>query len=132
MNSGGGSTNKGKNFCCIFFAIHIFYEFNFCIQSLHCQDTKRQQTGEGLTKLEQQKEPTAKEATKQFADRVRRFYNSENLRERVSDDVEKSKFTQQEWYTASISTSTILDKKLKESKTLLFFVGLDQHSTYTS
>ena len=65
----------------------------------------------------------AKEATKQFADRVRRFYNSENLRERVSDDVEKSKFTQQEWYTASISTSTILDEKLKESKTLLFFVG---------
>ena len=69
------------------------------------------------------KKVPAKEAAKQFSDRVRRHYSSRNLRERLCDDVEKSKYSQQEWYTASESTSNILDQRLKEPRSLLFFKG---------
>ena len=37
--------------------------------------------------------------------------------------MEKSKYSQQEWYTASESTSNILNQKLKETNVLLFYKG---------
>lgn len=69
------------------------------------------------------KKVPAKEAAIQFADRVRRHFDVEVLRERIADDVEKSKFSQMDWNQASDLTSNILDQKLKEPRSLLFFRG---------
>ena len=69
------------------------------------------------------KKVPAKEAAKQFSERVRRFYNNEDLRERESNDIEKSRYSQQDWYTASDSTSNILDQKVKEPRSLILFKG---------
>ena len=64
-----------------------------------------------------------REAAEQFAARVRRHYNSNQIRERLSDDVERARFSQQEWTTASVASSRQLDSKVKEPKSLLFFRG---------
>ena len=65
----------------------------------------------------------AKEAAKDFSDRIKRHFSVNELRERNSDDVEKSRYSQQEWYPASDRVSSSLDKKLKEPRSILFFRG---------
>ena len=65
----------------------------------------------------------AKEAARDFAARVRSHIPAADLRERVSDDVEKSRYSHQEWYRASDRNSTLLSQKLKEPQSLLFFCG---------
>ena len=64
-----------------------------------------------------------REAAEQFAARVRRHYNSNQICERLSDDAERARFSQQEWSTASVQSSRQLDSKVKEPKSLLFFRG---------
>jgi predicted GIY-YIG superfamily endonuclease len=65
----------------------------------------------------------AKEAATDFANRIRRRYSTNELKEKTSDDVEKSQFSQQEWYTSSDRTTTALSQRLKEPRSLLFFRG---------
>lgn len=69
------------------------------------------------------KKVPVREATEQFTARVRQHYNSNDIRERTSDDVERARFSQQEWNTASIQSSRQLDSKVKEPRSLLFFRG---------
>ena len=63
------------------------------------------------------------EATKQHDDRVRRYYPIEEIRERVSNDIERSRYSQQEWSAATEPTIVQLDHKVKEPRSLLFYRG---------
>ena len=65
----------------------------------------------------------AKEAAKQFVERVRRSIQAHNLREKKSDDVEKSRYSHQEWNRASDNTTNQLENATKEPNLLLFFRG---------
>ena len=69
------------------------------------------------------KKVPAREAANQFAERVRRHVSMNEVRERIADDVEKSQFSQQEWYQASERSMSALDQKVKEPRSLLFFRG---------
>ena len=72
----------------------------------------------------------AKEAARDFAARVWSHIPAADLRERVSDDVKKSRYSHQEWYRASDRNSTLLSQKLKEPQSLLFFCGAIYVSTF--
>ena len=76
------------------------------------------------------KKVPAKEAAKDFGIRVRQHYPSSHIRERIAEDVEKSRYSQQEWYCASERTSLLLDQKVKEPRSLLFFRGSIFTCTY--
>ena len=71
----------------------------------------------------------AKEAAKQFANRVKRHISISEICEKNSEDFEKSRFSQ-EWSRASSRISTSLEQKLKEPKSLLFFKGAIFVCTY--
>lgn len=76
------------------------------------------------------KKVPAKEAAKQFVERVRRSIDGINLREKSSEDVEKSRFSHREWCTASIHTSNQLEQLVKEPNLVLFFRGAKYEFTY--
>ena len=69
------------------------------------------------------KKVPVREATKQHDARVRRHYSIDQIRERVSNDVERSRYSQQEWSVATTPTIAQLDHKVKEPRSLLFFRG---------
>ena len=56
------------------------------------------------------KKVPAREASKQFVDRVKRQINESDRIEVEAVDIEKSRFSHQDWSTASISTSNKLSK----------------------
>ena len=72
----------------------------------------------------------AKEASKQFIDRVRRLITSNDLREKEAEDVAKGRYSHQEWSRANDVTSATLDQKLKEPTQILFFRGAMYECTY--
>jgi predicted GIY-YIG superfamily endonuclease len=74
----------------------------------------------------------AKEAAKQFAERVRRSIPEYDIRESIAYDVEKSQYSQQEWYRASDKITSLLDKKVKEPRSLMFFSGAIFSCTFNS
>ena len=65
----------------------------------------------------------ARAASCAFVNTVRRQVNENERIEKVADDVEKSRYSHQDWRPASESTTLQLDQKVKEPKTLLFFKG---------
>ena len=65
----------------------------------------------------------AKEAERQFVNRVRRQIHESDRREKEGEDVEKNRYSYQNWNVVSDATSTKLEQKLKEPKKLLFFRG---------
>ena len=67
------------------------------------------------------KKVPAKDASKQFVDRVRRQVEECDRREIRSEDVEKSRYSHQDWNKASQSNITKLEQKCKEPTELLFF-----------
>ena len=69
------------------------------------------------------KKVPVREAAEQFATRVRRHYNPNQICERISDDVERARLSQQEWSAASVQSSRQLDSRVKEPRSLLFFCG---------
>ena len=69
------------------------------------------------------KKVPAKDASRQFIARVRRQVSDNDRIEKNAEDIEKNRFSHQEWNTASTNTSTKLEQKVKEPKTLLFFKG---------
>ena len=71
-------------------------------------------------RLYSKKVPT-REATKQFAERVKRQIPRNSIRERISVDYGKSMNIQQDWYLARESTIYALNQKVKEPRSLLFF-----------
>lgn len=74
----------------------------------------------------------AKEATRQFVEGVRHSINHNDLREKNADDVERSRYSHGKWMQASDVTWNILNQKLKEPSTLLFFRGAIYEFTYNS
>ena len=69
------------------------------------------------------KKVPAKEAARQFVDRVRRQVPESDRREREAEDVEKNRYSHQDWSRASEMTSSKLEQKLKEPRKLLLFRG---------
>ena len=53
----------------------------------------------------------AREAANQFVERVRRHVSMSKVRERITDDVEKSQLSQQEWYQSSERSMSALDQQ---------------------
>ena len=72
----------------------------------------------------------AKEAARQFVERVRRSIIQNDLRERRAVDYEKSMMSHVEWTSATENTSNKLEEKLKEPSLLLFFRGAIFEFTY--
>ena len=62
-----------------------------------------------------------READEQFAVRVRHHIAADQIYERISDNVECSRFSEQEWYTTREQTITKLDHKMNEPKSILLF-----------
>ena len=69
------------------------------------------------------KKVPAKEAAKAFERRVRSLIHPNELRQKVSEDVQKARYSQMEWTKAEEHTACQLDKKLKEPRSILFFRG---------
>ena len=65
----------------------------------------------------------AKDATKQFVDRVKRHIPPRSIRSSKAEDYQKFRFSHQEWSKASADTSSKLDHRLKEPLEILFFRG---------
>lgn len=76
------------------------------------------------------KKVPAKEAARDFVDRIRRSIAPANLCESHANDVEKSRYSHLEWGSASESTSIRLEAKLKEPSVLLFYRGALFEFTY--
>ena len=76
------------------------------------------------------KKVPAREASKQFVDRVRRQVSDDQRLERKSEDIEKSRHSHQDWKQASDSTSLQLEQRLKEPNNLLFFRGAIYEMTF--
>ena len=72
----------------------------------------------------------AKEATRQFIIGVRQNIAPSDLREKHADDVERSRYSHGEWLHASEQTQSVLNQRLKEPDTLLFFRGAIYEFTY--
>ena len=70
------------------------------------------------------KKVPAREASRQFVARVRRQVDDSVRIEKVAEDVEKSRYSHQDWRIASESTSTQLEQMVREPKTLLFLKEL--------
>lgn len=62
-----------------------------------------------------------RETAKQFADRVARHYHPDEICKRISEDVEKSRFSQHDWRLACNQSVAQLDHKSKEPR--LLFCG---------
>ena len=72
----------------------------------------------------------AKDAAKQFVERVRRQIDEVDRKEKKAEDVQKSRYSHQDWNPASQSTSSKLEQKLKEPTELLFYQGATYECTY--
>eukprot|EP00957_Ditylum_brightwellii_P199607 15216369-Ditylum_brightwellii.AAC.1 len=64
----------------------------------------------------------AKEASRCLVDLMRQR-NDIGLREHHSNDVENQRYSHTDWMPASESTRNVMDQKVKEPRTLLFFRG---------
>ena len=65
-----------------------------------------------------------------YIDQVRSQLNHNEIRERVSDDVQNSFQSHHECKSESENTSNCLDHKLKEPRSILFFKGSVYEFTY--
>ena len=70
-------------------------------------------------RLYSKKDPD-REAAKQFAERVKRHYQAHEVCERISEDIDKSRFSQQEWGISREQTKVQLDNITKEPRSFLF------------
>ena len=74
------------------------------------------------------KKSPAVEASRQFDSRVERQIHSQNQQERLSEDIEKSRFSHQSWTQASLITNAQFKRHLKEHERLLFSKALYMRS----
>ena len=77
------------------------------------------------------KKVPAVEASRQFISRVERQIHPRNRRERLSEDIEKSRFSHQSWTQASLTTKAQLERHLKEPERLFFSRALYMKSHLT-
>ena len=70
-----------------------------------------------------QKKLPAREASRQFVDRVRIQVNEIYQIDKKSEDAQNSRYSHQDWRAATESISSRLDQIFKEPKHLLFFRG---------
>ena len=66
-----------------------------------------------------------REALAQYVERVRRQINPTDVLERMSQDVQKNRYSHQDWRTATSTVSSQLEQKVKGPQKVLFFVELD-------
>ena len=59
------------------------------------------------------KKVPVRDTTKKFEDCIRRHYNADHICERLSENFEKYRFSQQEWCLAREQTSSQLDHRIK-------------------
>ena len=76
------------------------------------------------------KKVPAKEALKQYAERVKRCFDRANYVTSLASDVQKSRFSHCEWYTASSNSVDEIELLLKEPTELIFFRGGQYEFTY--
>lgn len=76
------------------------------------------------------KKVPAREASRKFVERVRRRYHTHEIKEKIADDVQKSRYSHRDWSPASTSTVNALEQRLKEPKELLFFKRATYEITY--
>ena len=72
----------------------------------------------------------AKEAARDFENRVRVHVNPYELRKRIAEDVEKPRYSQMQWSKARDSIVGHLEQKVKEPKQILFFKGAIYECTF--
>ena len=72
----------------------------------------------------------AQNVARQFVDRVRQQVPPNERLMKVSEDVQKSRYSHQDWRDAERSTSDSLEQKVKEPKELLFFHGAIYQITF--
>ena len=72
----------------------------------------------------------AREASNQYMERVIRQLHPTNVFEKVAEDVQKSRYSHQDWNAATEVTKSKLDQKLREPRRLLFFRGAIYEVTY--
>ena len=78
------------------------------------------------------KKVPANDASRQFIERVRRFIPDSHRASQVSEDVQKSRYSHQDWHVATEQTSSQLEQRLKEPHELLFFKGAVYELTFNS
>ena len=109
----------------------LIQEFvNLCSSSftfVHSWDDDRIHTG--TMRLYSKKVP-AREAARQFVDRVTRQVPANERMMKISEDVQKSRYSHQNWREADRSTSDSLEQQVKEPKQLLFFRGAIYEITF--
>ena len=74
----------------------------------------------------------ARDASKEFVNRVRRRVEVGSRIERNAEDVMKNRYSHQDWRSASENVSTKLDQHLKEPQLLLFFKGAIYETTFNN
>ena len=74
----------------------------------------------------------ARKASEQYIEQVRSKMHSDEFCERAADDMQNPQQSHQEWQDANECTSNSLDRKCKEPRKLLFFVGAVYQFTYNN
>ena len=69
------------------------------------------------------KQIPAREAATDFANRIRQHFSPNVLRQKAADDLERSRYSHQEWYRAYEKSTIALNQKMKEPQSLSFFRG---------
>ena len=72
----------------------------------------------------------AKESSNDYINNVKQQLNTDEYFERRSEDTQKPHDSHQAWSIATTSTEIILDNRLKEQKSILFFKGALHQFTY--
>ena len=106
--------------------------YNLCSENLTFLDSWDHPSIHPSTIRLYSKKVPVQEATEQFVTRVKRHHSNSELRERISDDVERYRYSVQEWSTARDVVSSQLDRKVKEPRSLLFFRGAIYLCTYNN
>ena len=110
---------------------NLIEEFiSLCSESLtFVKDWSDKKITPSTMRLYSKKIPT-REATKDFADRVKKQIDRKKMCERMSVDLEKSINSQHDWINASDGTINEINQKVKEPRSLLFFKGAIYSCTY--
>ena len=72
----------------------------------------------------------AKEATDAYIHQVKNQLKENMVNERLSEDIQMAHGAQSGWTDASETTSNYLERKMKESRRIIFFVGTIYQFTY--
>ena len=72
----------------------------------------------------------AKEASRQYVERVRRLIHHNSLKSRTAEDFEKARFSHSEWRPATQSSIDQIEQQVKEPNEILFFRFAEYEFTF--